>query len=95
MANLSKELSEGMRASALLENEEYKHALATIREGIHVQWEKSPIRDEEGQKQLKLMLKLLNDLEANIRIVAQTGKLAKIQIEQEQEKVDKLKFWRR
>lgn len=56
-------------------------ALSSVREGIRTKWEQCPIRDTEGQHQLKLMLKLLNDLEANIREVATTGKLASIQIE--------------
>ena len=67
----------------LLESPIYKDSLSAVRSAIIETWEKCPVRDTEAQHELKLMLKLLKDLEANINQVATTGKLAKLQIEQE------------
>jgi hypothetical protein len=73
----------GRQAELLLDNPIYKEAIESVREVIIQTWEKCPVRDTEAQHELKLMLKLLKDLEANINHVATTGKLAKLQIEQE------------
>lgn len=77
------ELQRGRIAQSLLENEVYIEAIAAVRDGIISKWESCPIRDQEGQHELKLMLKLLNDLQANIKTAMDTGKLAKVQIERE------------
>lgn len=77
-----KEAEQGRKAELLLDNPIYKDSIEAVREAIIAQWQACPIRDKEGQHELKLMLKLLNDLTANIRLVAETGKLAKLQIDQ-------------
>lgn len=77
------ELQRGRIAQSLLENEIYREAIDAVRNGIIGQWESCPIRDHEGQHELKLMLKLLNDLQSNIKTVLDTGKLVKVQIERE------------
>lgn len=81
--NTQAELDRGFKAQQLLDNEIYQESIQTVREAILSQWAESPIRDHEGQHELRLMLKLLNDLTANIKTVADTGKLAQIQIERE------------
>lgn len=81
--NTQAELDRGFKAQQLLDNEIYQESIQTVREAIIAQWAESPIRDHEGQHELRLMLKLLNDLTANIKTVADTGKLAQIQIERE------------
>lgn len=83
MANLHLELERGGRADALLNNDIYKESVGKVRQGIHDAWAAAPLRDVEGQTNLRLMLKLLDDLEKNIKQVAQTGKMASIQIETE------------
>ncbi len=80
---LLKEIDQGAKADSLLRNETYRNAVNAVREGIHEQWSKSPLRDIEGQKYLRLMLKALDDVEGNIRHVANTGKLAMAQREHE------------
>ena len=77
------ELDRGFKAQQLLDNEIYQESIQTVRDAIIAQWSESPIRDHEGQHELRLMLKLLNDLTANIKTVADTGKLAQIQVERE------------
>ena len=77
------ELERGFKAQQLLDNEIYQESIQTVRDAIIAQWSESPIRDHEGQHELRLMLKLLNDLTANIKTVADTGKLAQIQVERD------------
>lgn len=77
------ELRRGEQARQVIENEIYTEAWQSVREGIIGAWESAPIRDKEGQNELKLMLKLLTDVRRNIETVMNTGKMAKIQIERE------------
>lgn len=79
---LEEELRRGRLAASLLENEVFVESMNLMRDAIISQWENSPIRDTEGHHELRLMIKLLQDLRRNIQTVFETGKLAKIQIEQ-------------
>ncbi len=79
--DIAKELDRALLAKQLVENPIYIEAMNALRDGIIAQWENCPIRDTEGQHELKLMLKLLNDLQLNISRVIDTGKLAEIEIE--------------
>lgn len=77
------EIERGGKAQMLIDSDIYRDSMAGVRDAILKQWEACPIRDKEGHHELKLMLKLLNDLQANIKTIADTGKLAQIQIERE------------
>lgn len=77
------EYRRGEQARLILENEIYTEAFEGVRAALISKWEDAPIRDIEGQKELKLMLKLLKDVQANIQHVMNTGKLAKNMIERE------------
>ncbi len=79
--NLTKDLDRALLAKQLVDNPIYIEAMNAVRAGIITQWENSPIRDTEGQHELRLMLKLLTDLQHNINRVIDTGKLAEIEIE--------------
>lgn len=78
-----KELDSARKAELLTENPVYIQAVTSIRQAIVDKWRACPVRDVEGQHELKLMLKLLDDLEANIKQVVDTGKLARLEIERE------------
>lgn len=73
-----KEIQRGEAAEQLLRNELLQEAFAMVESGIIEQWKAAPIRDREGQHELKLMLKLLGDVRGYIKEVANTGKLARI-----------------
>ena len=81
--NLYREMDLGAQANALLESPAYQRAVQKMREGIHILWAKSPIGDIEGQQKLRMMLKLLDDMESNIKDEADTGKLASRQLADE------------
>lgn len=89
--NIHAEAAVGARARALLDSEVYRDAVRSVREGIHIRWSVSPIKDIEGQHELRLMLKLLDDLEADMQESADTGAIASVQIAQEQSKQAKRK----
>lgn len=84
--NIYREAELGAKAAALLNDETYQNAVRSVREGIHQRWADSPVMDVEGQHELRLMLKLLGDLEANIAAAINTGHLASAQIAEERKK---------
>lgn len=80
---LVEEASRGSRAKAVLESDIYKESVASVRSAIFEKWESCPIRDKEGQHELKIMLKLLKEVESHLKTVMETGKMATIQLENE------------
>lgn len=80
---LEADIGKGTRADQLLKSDIYRESVGKVRSGIIEQWAASPIRDTEGQIKLRLMLKLLDDIEQNIVSMANTGKLAAAQLQQE------------
>lgn len=82
--NLHDEVQKGRDAEQIIEHPIIKEAFAQVRAGIINKWADAPLRDKEGAHELKLMLKLLGDVEMNIRRFVDTGKMAEIQLEKEQ-----------
>lgn len=80
---LRKQMEEGAKASALLDAEPFQNALRDVRAAIVEHWENCPIRDREGAHELKLMLKLLRDLEAHIRKAVTDGQFAAEELKQD------------
>ena len=68
------------KAQALLNDPELTAAFSAVRENIHKLIEEAPIRDREGVHELKLMLKLLSDVRANLQSVVNTGKVIESRI---------------
>jgi len=77
------DLDRALHAKQLLENPVYVECMDAVKQAILNGWENSPIRDTDGQHELRLMLKLLTDLQANIKRVIDNGKIAEINIERE------------
>lgn len=74
---LEYEIRRGERAEALLQDELLNDALETIKQGYMERWLTSPERDVEGRERLRLMVKTVDLLRAEIQSVLDTGKLAK------------------
>jgi hypothetical protein len=70
------EISAGTRAQRLLEDEVLTKAFEDVRAAIIERWESAPIRDVEGQHELKLMLRVLSDVRGNLELAVHNGKLA-------------------
>jgi hypothetical protein len=62
-------------AKNLMENEAMRDAFAGVKAALLERFEACPIRDIEGQHEIKLMLKLLNDVRANLQSMIDSGKV--------------------
>ena len=82
--NLQKEVEDGARADGVLRSTEPYFDM--VRQGILDAWATSPVEDVNGQHKLRLMLKLLEDVRANISTAAQTGQMARIQIKEAEQR---------
>ena len=90
--SLEQELTDGTKARIMYESEPFQNALKAVKAGILQKWEESPISDRDGQHELRLMLKVLNDVELNIISVINNGKFAeKTLLLQKQEEQTKKK----
>lgn len=72
------------QARLVLENEQFAQAFADIQQEIYHAWQTSPVRDEEGRQELFRLLKSAQKFEAMLKARLETGKLAKLQLQQEQ-----------
>lgn len=87
--DLIRERATGQQAERLLAD--LKPYFKKLEQRLTEGWKSCPAHDEKTQRELKLSLKLLQTLEADIASVATTGRLA-------QEKLnglERLKLWRR
>jgi hypothetical protein len=82
MADLAEKtaINRAIKAQALLEDEELIEAFTAVRESLLRRIEECPIRDREGVHELKLQLKLLADVRANLSAVVNTGKVIQYRI---------------
>ena len=76
-----KTINEGLEAEQLLSNEAFKRATESVELAIHQTWANTPLRDHEGQRELRLMLKLLHDLTGNLRVAIANGKFAENELQ--------------
>ena len=72
---------QGQDAQRVWDEPSFKKARESVREAILQRWATSPVADKEGQHELRLMLKLLDDLEGNLQRAIQDGKIAQLEIE--------------
>lgn len=75
------EIQQGKRAELLLSD--LQPYFDMVESAILLKWKESPVGDKDGQHELRLMMKLLKDLQANIVTAVETGKMAQIQLERE------------
>lgn len=71
------------RAAKLLGDPVLSDAFQAVEAAIHKQWAATPLRDKEGAHELRLMLKLLTDVRANLERAVADGKVEALRIEQE------------
>lgn len=82
--NLSIEMRLGAEASALMDSPAFQRVMERMRVQIIESWAASPLEDKEGQHELRLMLKVLDGMEQQIKDESDSGKMAKRQLEDEQ-----------
>ena len=73
---LEAQVERGRRAQEILQDPLIMGAFESVALALHAAWEASPIRDKEGQHELKLMLKLLSDLKGYFDLALSDGQLA-------------------
>ena len=74
--SLQEDLDRGARAEKLLNDSMLAEAFDLVAKAIHERWAECPLRDKEGAHELKLQLKLLGDVRANLERAVSDGKLA-------------------
>lgn len=70
------------RVQHLLRNPDLSDAFSAVRQAILEKIEACPIRDTEGAEKLRMMLKLLNDVRANLDAAITDGKVVQFQLEE-------------
>ena len=83
MSRLQVAAEKGVRAQELLDNPEFRGALAAVRERYHKIWEQSAPEDRETREQAYQALAAVSELERELRIVLGSGRLAANQLEKE------------
>ena len=73
-------MNRAAKAQALLADTELTEAFLAVRANLLRKIEDCPIRDHEGVHELKLQLKLLNDVRANLHSVVNNGKVIESRI---------------
>jgi hypothetical protein len=79
--SLAHDVKRGNDAARILAEPVFQDAWKSVEQAIHDKWAESPIRDIEGQQQLRLMLKLLGDVKSVLESVLSDGKVAAAEIE--------------
>jgi hypothetical protein len=80
---LSDVIQRAERVHKLLNDPELISAFENTKQAIFQKIEVTPIRDTEGLTQLRLCLKLLSDVRANLVRVLNDGKVAEFNVEQQ------------
>ncbi len=78
---LEADIDRANRAAQILNNPVFSEAFDLVSKAIHDAWESAPIRDTEGQHYLKLQLKLLSDVRANLERAIADGKHAAVELD--------------
>jgi hypothetical protein len=75
------ELYRAARAQELLDNPLMAEALAAWEQEITLQWQNSPLRDNEGREHLRRLLQASREFKLYLSSVAQTGALVRLDLE--------------
>lgn len=73
-------LARADNAKRILDDQEFTSAVAVVRSAILDRFAACPIRDTEGMQALRLQLKCLDDVLANLQSVVNTGKVMREQM---------------
>jgi hypothetical protein len=76
-------LDRATKAKALLDDPDLQSAFDDVRQAIFKAIEGCPLRDQEGLHEYRLMLKLLNDLRANLEQRVRDGKIVAFRLKEE------------
>ena len=74
--SIEQDIERAHRAKQVIDNPAFSEAFDLVAQAIHEAWESAPVRDVEGQQLLKLQLKLLGDVRANLERAIADGTIA-------------------
>jgi hypothetical protein len=80
--SIESDMERAQQAVAVVNNPAFKRGFEALAQAIHEAWESAPVRDFEGQQLLKLQLKLLSDVRANLERAIADGKIAAHELDQ-------------
>ena len=78
----------GLKAKAVLESPAYQDAYKATRLSIIAQMEKLPMADTDGAEKLRLCLKLLHSVQANMITALNSGKIEQFRLDEEKKRKD-------
>jgi len=81
--SLQTDVDRAQHAERLLQDPLLTESFELVRKAIVEKWEMTPLRDRDGAHELKLMLKLLGDVRANLEQAVADGKLAAEELRQQ------------
>lgn len=73
---LIRESSRGSKAQAWLSSEITKDVFSVLEADTLEKWKNSPVRDEEGQRVLRLKWQVIQEMRKYVTDIAYTGKMA-------------------
>lgn len=76
-------VARGNRAADMMNDELFVEVLDTMRKKVFDAWTCSPMRDKEGQYELRRMIETINAFEKNFRAIAIDGKQASLDLAHE------------
>ena len=74
------EIKRGEQAQKILDNEVFKESFTAVKDHIIEAMQTSPLSDETTHNRLVIALQVLGQIEKSLTNVMQTGKMAKIQV---------------
>lgn len=84
MATLEKRIYDATLAREVIENEAFQQAFADIQEEITTAWKNSPVRDEEGRRELYQLLRMSDKLKVMLEGMLTDGKIAQAEREHQE-----------
>jgi hypothetical protein len=70
------------KAQRILNDEIFKESFESVRQALLSKFEAAPVNDAEGMVKVRLCLKLLNDVRANLEAVIRDGKVEEFNIQE-------------
>ena len=91
------DVQRGIDATAVINNEAFKEAMALLKTSVVQQWKECPIRDREGQLLLLQLARLADKFEGLLVGAVERGKLAqrKIELDELRDESPARQFFRR
>lgn len=82
-----KAVDRGAKAEALIKSEMFNEGFALVRTALLERLENWSIQDTDGAEKLRMMLKLLRDVRANVEQAVRDGKVSAFRLDEERRKL--------